>query len=65
MPKEKLICAMGNYGYDWTLSIPPAARRGHKQPKPQVLDTEDLPVSEAWQRAHRMRMPIWISITTR
>ena len=22
VPKEKLICALGNYGYDWTLSIP-------------------------------------------
>ncbi len=22
VPKEKLICAVGNYGYDWTLSIP-------------------------------------------
>ena len=42
---------MGNYGYDWTLSIPRSRRRGHKQPKPQVLDTEDLPVSDAWQRA--------------
>ncbi len=51
VPKEKLICALGNYGYDWTLSIPPAAKRGHKQPKPQVLDTIDLPVSDAWQRA--------------
>jgi cellulose synthase/poly-beta-1,6-N-acetylglucosamine synthase-like glycosyltransferase/peptidoglycan/xylan/chitin deacetylase (PgdA/CDA1 family)/spore germination protein YaaH len=51
VPKEKLICAVGNYGYDWTMSIPPPARRGHKQPKPQVLDTIDLPVSDAWQRA--------------
>ena len=37
VPKEKLICAMGNYGYDWTLSIPSAkgsqasqAARGHR-----------------------------------
>ena len=51
VPKEKLICAMGNYGYDWTLSIPPPAKRGHKRPKPEVLNTEDLPVSDAWQRA--------------
>ena len=50
VPKQKLICAVGNYGYDWTLSIPTAKeRRQHK--KPQVLNTEDLPVSEAWQRA--------------
>src|ERR1700733_4910799 len=51
VPKEKLICAMGNYGYDWTLSIPPAPKRGHNQQKPEVLNTEDLPVSDAWQRA--------------
>ena len=49
VPKEKLICAVGNYGYDWTLSIPEA--KGHKQPKPEVLDTQDLSVSEAWQEA--------------
>jgi cellulose synthase/poly-beta-1,6-N-acetylglucosamine synthase-like glycosyltransferase/peptidoglycan/xylan/chitin deacetylase (PgdA/CDA1 family) len=50
VPKDKLICAVGNYGYDWTLSIPTAKEKiQHK--KPQVLNTEDLPVSEAWQRA--------------
>jgi peptidoglycan-N-acetylglucosamine deacetylase len=51
VPKEKLICAVGNYAYDWTLSIPPKARRGHKAQNPRVLDTEDLSVSDAWQRA--------------
>jgi cellulose synthase/poly-beta-1,6-N-acetylglucosamine synthase-like glycosyltransferase/peptidoglycan/xylan/chitin deacetylase (PgdA/CDA1 family)/spore germination protein YaaH len=49
VPKEKLICAVGNYGYDWTLSIPNPKDPRH--PKPQVVDTEDLSVSEAWQRA--------------
>ncbi len=52
VPKDKLICALGNYGYDWTMSIPPAPKRGHrKPPKPQVLNTEDLSVSDVWQRA--------------
>jgi cellulose synthase/poly-beta-1,6-N-acetylglucosamine synthase-like glycosyltransferase/peptidoglycan/xylan/chitin deacetylase (PgdA/CDA1 family)/spore germination protein YaaH len=53
VPKEKLICAIGNYGYDWTLSIPnPKDRRKHHKPaKPKVLDTEDLSVAEALQRA--------------
>jgi cellulose synthase/poly-beta-1,6-N-acetylglucosamine synthase-like glycosyltransferase/peptidoglycan/xylan/chitin deacetylase (PgdA/CDA1 family)/spore germination protein YaaH len=60
VPKEKLICAIGNYGYDWTLSIPnppknKRARRHPQQPQvpqvPQVLDTEDLSVSDVWQRA--------------
>ena len=53
VPKEKIICAVGNYGYDWTLSTPVAAKKGsHNLPgKPQVVNTEDFPVSEAWQRA--------------
>ena len=52
VPKEKLICAIGNYGYDWTLSIPdPKGRKGRKPRKPQILDTEDLSVAEALQRA--------------
>ena len=53
VPKKKLICAVGNYGYDWALSNPPAPKKGSHQKiaKAQVLDTEDLPVSEAWQTA--------------
>jgi cellulose synthase/poly-beta-1,6-N-acetylglucosamine synthase-like glycosyltransferase/peptidoglycan/xylan/chitin deacetylase (PgdA/CDA1 family)/spore germination protein YaaH len=50
VPKEKLICALGNYGYDWTLSIP-QKRRGHRAKPPLVLNTEDLSVSDVWQRA--------------
>ena len=49
VPKDKLICAIANYGYDWTLSIPNPKDRRH--PKPRVLNTEDLPVSDVWQRA--------------
>ncbi|MGO8757626.1 MAG: glycosyltransferase [Terracidiphilus sp.] len=49
VPKEKIICAVGNYGYDWTLSIPNPKDRRH--PKPVVLNTEDLSVSDAWERA--------------
>ena len=49
VPKEKIICAVGSYGYDWTMSIPDPKDRRHQ--KPQVLNTEDLSVSEAWQRA--------------
>jgi cellulose synthase/poly-beta-1,6-N-acetylglucosamine synthase-like glycosyltransferase/peptidoglycan/xylan/chitin deacetylase (PgdA/CDA1 family)/spore germination protein YaaH len=53
VPKEKLICALGNYGYDWTLSIPnPKNKREfRKYPNPRVLDTEDLHLSDVWQRA--------------
>ncbi len=49
VPKEKLICAVGNYGYDWTLSIPDPKDRHH--PKPKVVSTDDLSVSDAWERA--------------
>ena len=36
VPKEKLICAIGSYGYDWTLSIPNPKDRRH--PKPKVVE---------------------------
>ena len=49
VPKEKVICAVGNYGYDWTMSIPNPKDRRHR--KVEVINTEDLPVAEAWQRA--------------
>jgi cellulose synthase/poly-beta-1,6-N-acetylglucosamine synthase-like glycosyltransferase/spore germination protein YaaH/peptidoglycan/xylan/chitin deacetylase (PgdA/CDA1 family) len=49
VPKEKIICALGNYGYDWTLTIPDPKDKRH--PKPQVLNTEDLSVSDSWGRA--------------
>ncbi len=53
VPKNKIICAVGSYGYDWTLSIPAAPKNGTrgKTLKPQVLNTEDLHISDAWQRA--------------
>ncbi len=51
VPKEKLICAIGNYGYDWSLSIPGAPKKGAKPTKPKVLATDDLSVSDVWQRA--------------
>ncbi|HTW81289.1 MAG TPA: glycosyltransferase [Terracidiphilus sp.] len=49
VPKGKIICALGNYGYDWTLSIPNPNDRHHR--KPVVLNTEDLSVSDSWGRA--------------
>jgi cellulose synthase/poly-beta-1,6-N-acetylglucosamine synthase-like glycosyltransferase/peptidoglycan/xylan/chitin deacetylase (PgdA/CDA1 family)/spore germination protein YaaH len=50
VPKEKLICAVGNYGYDWTLSMP-EEKKGKRKAQPEVVNTEDLSVTEAWQRA--------------
>src|ERR1700761_7607934 len=45
VPKQKLICAIGNYGYNWSMSL---ARRHHP---PKVLDTEDISVQDGWQAA--------------
>jgi cellulose synthase/poly-beta-1,6-N-acetylglucosamine synthase-like glycosyltransferase/peptidoglycan/xylan/chitin deacetylase (PgdA/CDA1 family)/spore germination protein YaaH len=49
VPKDKLIVGVGNYGYDWALSIPDPKDRHH--PKPKVLNTDNLSVSDAWERA--------------
>jgi peptidoglycan-N-acetylglucosamine deacetylase len=49
VPKEKIICAVGNYGYDWTMSLPDPKDR--KRSKQKVLNTDDLHVQDAWQRA--------------
>src|SRR5664279_4677860 len=46
VPKEKIICALGNYGYDWTMSIPK-----DKKKKPKVLGVDVLNVQDAWQLA--------------
>jgi peptidoglycan-N-acetylglucosamine deacetylase len=50
VPKEKIICAMGNYGYDWTEQLPDKSAKGAKA-KLKVVDTRDLTVQEAWQEA--------------
>ena len=47
VPKEKILCSVGNYAYDWTMSIPDPKTHA----KPKVVNTEDLMVQEAWQRA--------------
>jgi peptidoglycan-N-acetylglucosamine deacetylase len=47
VPKEKVICAIGNYGYNWTMSWPKKGKHG----APKVLDTEDLSVQTGWQAA--------------
>jgi cellulose synthase/poly-beta-1,6-N-acetylglucosamine synthase-like glycosyltransferase/peptidoglycan/xylan/chitin deacetylase (PgdA/CDA1 family)/spore germination protein YaaH len=54
VPKEKIICALGNYGYDWTMTLPPAAKRGSKPPPgfvPKVQNTEEMSTQDAWQAA--------------
>jgi peptidoglycan-N-acetylglucosamine deacetylase len=51
VPKNKIICAIGNYGYDWIMSIPPAPKKGKKAIAPRVINTDDLSISDVWQRA--------------
>jgi cellulose synthase/poly-beta-1,6-N-acetylglucosamine synthase-like glycosyltransferase/peptidoglycan/xylan/chitin deacetylase (PgdA/CDA1 family)/spore germination protein YaaH len=58
VPKEKLICSLGSYGYDWTMALPPPAKKTRggrivaaKEKAPKVLASEILTTQEAWQRA--------------
>jgi spore germination protein YaaH len=50
-PKEKIICAIGSYGYDWTTNIPVAPRKGAKAPPAKVLSTQEMSTQDAWQAA--------------
>jgi cellulose synthase/poly-beta-1,6-N-acetylglucosamine synthase-like glycosyltransferase/peptidoglycan/xylan/chitin deacetylase (PgdA/CDA1 family)/spore germination protein YaaH len=56
VPREKIICSIGNYGYDWTSPLPqlPGARRKGRAPvKPnnQVLSAVNLSTQGIWQEA--------------
>ena len=59
VPKEKVIVALGSYGYDWTTAAPaqtPAAKlkRGQKPPPvadAKVLGVQPLSTEDAWQAA--------------
>ncbi len=42
IPREKIICAIGNYGYDWT-----TAKKG----KPGMAGVHNVSVQEAWLEA--------------
>lgn len=48
VPKEKLICSIGNYGYEWTTTIPNPKQ---KKAKIKILSSGELSVQEAWQQA--------------
>lgn len=52
VPKEKVICAIGSYGYDWTTTLPTPARKGHKAQPEKVLSSMPLSTQEAWQKAY-------------
>ncbi len=47
VPKNKIICGIGNYGFDWSTPLP---GKGQK-PSNKVIDVDDLSVQDAWQRA--------------
>ncbi|HEX4022853.1 MAG TPA: glycosyltransferase [Acidobacteriaceae bacterium] len=49
VPKNKLICAIGNYGYDWTMSLPKTVH--HRTMPSKVLSVQDMAVQDAWQAA--------------
>jgi peptidoglycan-N-acetylglucosamine deacetylase len=55
VPREKIICAIGNYGYDWTSKLPAAAtkRRGQEPPADNnaLPDAVRMSTQEAWQAA--------------
>jgi cellulose synthase/poly-beta-1,6-N-acetylglucosamine synthase-like glycosyltransferase/peptidoglycan/xylan/chitin deacetylase (PgdA/CDA1 family)/spore germination protein YaaH len=53
VPKDKLICSIGSYGYDWTMSLPPNGGKGHpgKKVPEKVLASHDLSTQDAWQAA--------------
>ncbi len=46
IPRQKLICAIGNYGYDWTMPMP-GSKDADKPTNVDVLDH----VQSAWQTA--------------
>ncbi|MHB1020881.1 MAG: glycosyltransferase [Acidobacteriaceae bacterium] len=52
VPKQKVICSIGSYGYDWTMPLPPTGKH-HKNHvnlnKPITAD--DISTQEAWQIA--------------
>lgn len=58
VPKEKLICAIGSYGYDWTMTLPPAATPSKKGARakmapfvPKVVHSDNMSTQAVWQAA--------------
>lgn len=49
VPQEKVICAIGNYGYDWTV---------HKNNKPFDGNAHNVSVQEAWLTARDSESPV-------
>ena len=47
VPKEKIICGIGNYGFDWAQPLPEKGKKASTK----VVDVTDLSVQDAWQEA--------------
>ncbi|MDE1156265.1 MAG: glycosyltransferase [Acidobacteriaceae bacterium] len=63
VPREKIICSIGNYGYDWTTAMPsPDSKPSRRSPKPappspplntdNILSSTNLSTQEAWAAAN-------------
>lgn len=52
VPKEKVICAIGSYGYDWTTTLPSPHRKGSKPAPEKVLSAVSISTQQAWQQAY-------------
>ena len=51
VPKQKIICSLGSYGYDWTMSLPPAGAKPSKHFVAKKLGADFKSTQEAWQEA--------------
>ncbi len=51
VPKGKLICSIGSYGYDWTTTLPATPVKGKKPAPVKVLSVEEMSTQTAWQAA--------------
>jgi cellulose synthase/poly-beta-1,6-N-acetylglucosamine synthase-like glycosyltransferase/peptidoglycan/xylan/chitin deacetylase (PgdA/CDA1 family)/spore germination protein YaaH len=55
VPRQKIICSIGSYGYDWTTALPAAPDKKHRGKTPpastEILSATNLSTQEVWQEA--------------
>ena len=53
VPKEKIICSLGSYGYDWIVPLPSPGKRAkpRRRSAPLALGARELSTQAAWQEA--------------
>jgi cellulose synthase/poly-beta-1,6-N-acetylglucosamine synthase-like glycosyltransferase/peptidoglycan/xylan/chitin deacetylase (PgdA/CDA1 family)/spore germination protein YaaH len=56
VPRQKIICSIGSYGYDWTTALPPPPDKKHpkraaKAVPAEILSATNLSTQEVWQEA--------------